>query len=317
MIRTFEEYNFFNEEEEKIDLYNIIYHKILNGELLIYYTGKPYYGRYTYRAIKNEGIDGEDHNDVDPYGEEIWNELPEGFQIWRETGLSEGSIITVHFGGKQVIIARKSSFLPYNKKYSDLKKLLNTRYRGNLPSTLGASPYDYKGDQIELAKELGLDESVNEQLIAILGAVPLMLFLTIFASRGLITRKVYKHLIKKANNVDIQVRLLNLNNAAALVHQYDVVPFFMSNKTIDDGRFYYIRIISEERRMDDVDPYGEEEWGEEATEILISQNTRKMLVKNIPMDDYPKLPIASKRIVKLTKGEYRQIVEKITPLIRQ
>lgn len=164
------------------------------------------------------------------------------------------------------------------------------------------------------------DDFVNEQFFAILGAIPLITFLTIFASRGLITRKLYKGLIRKANNANIQVREIDMNGAIALVNAHDYV-FFMGGKMdehprmIDEGPFYYIRISSEERRIDDVDPYGEEEWGEEATEILISKRTRKMLVKNIPRDDYPRLPIASKRIVRLSKGEYNKIVEKITPLL--
>lgn len=159
MIKIFEEFNLFKKTEESY-LYYLIYNKILSGELVIYYTGKPYYGRYTYRAVKNEGLDKEDHSDIDPYGEEIWNELPDGFQIWRETGLPEGSIITVHYGGKQVVIAKKSIYLPYDKKYNDFKKLLNTKYKGNVPynlSDLKTSPYDRKADQSQLARELELD----------------------------------------------------------------------------------------------------------------------------------------------------------------
>lgn len=165
-------------------------------------------------------------------------------------------------------------------------------------------------------------EKLNETVFPIIAVALVSIFLFVFYCRGFITRKLFTRLIKKSKNADIQVREVNgirplMNIMNIPIASMDYLHEFVMTKepgVIDEGPFYYICINMDEENNPN-DPLGEEQW-EEAMELAISLTSKKMLVKNIPADEYPKKTPMGKGVVKLSDKEFNKIIEKITPLIQ-
>lgn len=160
MIKKFEEFDADIFKKRDNEICDVLIRKIENNELNVRYSGNPSSGRYIYTVTENNNDDDNnipiDHTDIDPYGEEIWDEenIPSTFEIWLEKGLQNGSQISLHYDGKQLVVA-ESSFVRRNYKYHKLKNLL--KKSDNIPgyANIKSGPYDSVINKQTARQDLG------------------------------------------------------------------------------------------------------------------------------------------------------------------
>jgi len=290
---------------------------------------------YRYRLRKIKQVFSKD----DPYGEEEIGGPPKIFNIYMIAWKKKIKIdLYVNDMKMKVPYAQKLFLLsmfknPEKRRERERKRRLAQRKRDD-KAEKRIDERERKRREIEQKKQAIIDlrnkketlkndlfesDHLNEQFFTLISAGICLIFITIFFSRGIITKKLFTMFLKKAKNADIQVRLINnFRGLPNIIEATDVEFYLMDYRKKDSerdyGPFYYINI-----NMDDEnnphDPLGEEQW-EEPIELIISTNTKRMLIKNIPLNLYPKMSIG-KRVVKLKNSEYDKIIEKITPLLQQ